>query len=90
MGKRVMWLYPWDPLLVSHTPAKFGSYRYCGSGDITFSVCQVISKGHATKTYCNIMERRPIQLSLVAIGSVSGDKMNLAYHVISQDHVTKE
>ena len=36
------------------------------------------------------MERRPIQLSLVAIGSVSGDKMNLAYHVISQDHVTKE
>ena len=32
---------------MSH-PAKFGGNRHCGSGDITFFVCQVISQHHVT------------------------------------------
>ena len=29
-----MWLYGWEPLIVSHPPAKFGGHGHCGSGDL--------------------------------------------------------
>ena len=35
--KRVMLFYEWEPLMVSHHPARFGGHMYCGSGDSAFS-----------------------------------------------------
>ena len=35
--KRVMLFYEWEPLMVSHHPARFGGHMYCGSGDSVFS-----------------------------------------------------
>ena len=35
-----MWLYGWDPLMVSHHPAMFGGHRYCGSRDKMFWVVE--------------------------------------------------
>ena len=51
--------------MVSHHPAKFGSHRYCGSGDIMFLVAKeensswsrfnppslFVSKGHGLKAH---------------------------------------
>ena len=33
-NQRIMWLYGWEPLIVSHSPAKFGGHGHCGSGDL--------------------------------------------------------
>ena len=38
--QRVMWLYGWEPLIVSHHCAKFIGHRRCGSGDIKFLVVE--------------------------------------------------
>ena len=51
--------------MISHTPAKFGGHRHCGSGDIKFLVCHVISQDHVTKGQSSIMGR--ICSSLVTI-----------------------
>ena len=32
--QKVMWLYGWEPPMVSHHSTKFGDHRCCGSGDI--------------------------------------------------------
>ena len=56
----VIWFYGLESVKVSHHPDKFGGYRHCGSGDITFLVAKeedfrcshfnppllFISKGH--------------------------------------------
>ena len=38
--QRVMWLYGWEPLIVSHHCAKLISHGRCGSGDIKFLVVE--------------------------------------------------
>ena len=39
----------WEPLMISHHPAKFGSYGHFGSGDIIMLlVCHVNQKGLLT------------------------------------------
>ena len=56
---RIMWIFGWELLLVSHYPAEFGGHMLFGSGDIIFlvaeehdSICMLISniiifsKGH--------------------------------------------
>ena len=35
-----MQLYKWEPLTLSHLPAKFDGHRHCGSGDM-FLICHV-------------------------------------------------
>ena len=46
----VTWFCRWDPIILSHYPAKFGVHRPRESGDITFFICHVtvISKCHMT------------------------------------------
>ena len=38
--QRVMRFYGWEPLIVSHHPAKFCGHRHCGSGDIAYVVVE--------------------------------------------------
>ena len=39
--------------IVSHHPAKFGCPRHCGSGDVMFIICHLISRGHMVLAqYC--------------------------------------
>ena len=40
--QKVMWLYGWEPTVVSHHPAKFGGHRHCDSGDINIPANTVI------------------------------------------------
>ena len=63
--QRVMGLYGWEILMVSHHPAKFGGHGHCcNSGDITLSVVEdqdflpclnpsllLISKAHGMRVY---------------------------------------
>ena len=46
----VTWFCIWDPIILSHYPAKFGVHKPCESGDITFFICYVtvILKCHVT------------------------------------------
>ena len=44
-----MWLYRQEPIKVSHHLTKFGSHRYCGSGDLMILVCHVIFQDHVIK-----------------------------------------
>ena len=60
-----MWLYEWEPLMVSHHPTKFGDDRHCDSGDVMFLVLEgqnstwpylnpqllFISKAHGMKSH---------------------------------------
>ena len=41
----------WEPLTLDHRAADFVSFRHCGRGDKTSSVCQVISKDHVFKGF---------------------------------------
>ena len=34
------WFYGWEPLMVSDHPAKFGSHKHCGTGDMMFLVVE--------------------------------------------------
>ena len=62
--QRVMWLYGWQSLMVSHHPANFDCHRHCGSVDVfidwrerfqRFSFHNprllFISKGHCLKMH---------------------------------------
>ena len=42
-----------------HHLALFCGHKHCGSGDIMFSVCDMISKDQITKEWSNIMGVRP-------------------------------
>ena len=47
--QKIMWLYGYDPLNISHRPDKFGGYRQCVSGDIKFLTCHMILQDHVTQ-----------------------------------------
>ena len=39
-----MWVYGWEPLLVSHHPGKVGSLMHCSIADVMFLICHVTSR----------------------------------------------
>ena len=45
--------------MVSHHPLKFGAHGYCGSGDITPLLCDMILQHNVAKGPDNIMGRSP-------------------------------
>ena len=45
LDQTVMWLYGWEPFIISNYLVKFGGHRHCHSGDVTVSVCHGISQG---------------------------------------------
>ena len=48
-AQKVMRLYRWDPLIVSHHPAKFAGYRPGGGADLMVLVCYVILQDQVIK-----------------------------------------
>ena len=67
--------YGWEPLMVSHDPAKIGGYRQYGSKDMMVLVFRVISQDYVTKGSSNLMcvscSRQVINLpNLVSISTV--------------------
>ena len=49
--------YDWKVLMANHQLAKFGSRRYCGSGDIMILGCHMISQDHVIEESCYFMGR---------------------------------
>ena len=49
------WLYGRKLLIVCNHSARFGSHRYCGSGDKMFLIYHVTSRNHAFKGLCDLM-----------------------------------
>ena len=41
LSQSIRWLCGWDPLILSHYPAKLGIHRSCESGDKKFFICHV-------------------------------------------------
>ena len=69
-------------------PAKFVGHKPCGSRNIMFLICHLISQDHVTQEPFDFIAHHPIKLAGHRhCGSV--DIMILAYHVISQDHLIK-
>ena len=50
--QRVMWLYGRKLSIVCNHLARFGSHRYCGSGDKMFLIYNVTSRDHVFKGLC--------------------------------------
>ena len=58
--------------MVSHSPAKFGGHRHCGSEDMMFLICHAILQDHVSQKEYIFLARSPwkyvnILSSLVAI-----------------------
>ena len=39
---KTIWLYGYETSKVGQQPAKFGSHKHCGSGDVMILVCHLI------------------------------------------------
>ena len=39
--------------MVSNRPGTFGGQKYCGSGDVMFLICHVISQDYVTQEPCD-------------------------------------
>ena len=90
LDQRIMWLYRYEPIELSHHLAKPGGYRCSGSTYIMVFICHVTLQDHVIKALYDIMFRNPskdatILPSLVAIEAVVLE----ICRVISQDQVTK-
>ena len=66
-------------------PARFGSHRNCGSGDIILLVCHVISQDHMIKGSCVLICRSPLR-KVIKFGGYKhcgdGDFMFFICHVL--------
>ena len=49
----VLHLYGWEPLTISHHPAKFGGHRHCGSEDM-FSMIEEQDSLHSLKSVITV------------------------------------
>ena len=45
--------------MVSHHGANFGDQGYCGSGDVIFLICYVISQDHVLQELFGFIDRSP-------------------------------
>ena len=92
LGRCVMWLPGWDPLIRSHHSAKFGVHRPCKSEDITFFICHVtmILKCHVTLWVGPLILSHHNAKFVVHRSCQSGDIPFFICHVttISKYHVT--
>ena len=82
----------WEPLKVSHQPAKFGGHRHFSTGDIL--VYHVISQDHVIKGSCDCGKQPGKVIYHIAMFGgyrhfVNGDIMNLVCHMIFLDQVIK-
>ena len=74
-GQKIILHDNWKRVIIRYHPAKYGAYRYCGSGDIKFLWCHVIPRDQKTKklydmTIGNMSSLGIILPSLVFIGVV--------------------
>ena len=54
-----MKLYGLELLAVSQHPDKFGDHRPCDNRDLMFLVCNVTSRDHLFKGFCDFTDGRP-------------------------------
>ena len=64
----VMWIYEYDPIMVSHASAKLGGNRHRGTGDFRL---HIISQDHVIRGSSNTMCRSPSKLVIKLPGSVA-------------------
>ena len=90
-----MWIYGQELKKVNYHPAKFRGHRHCGSGDIIFLICHVISQDQIVKGSCDFKKQEPVKVGCHPDKfdshrySDNGDIMVLVCHVILQDYVIK-
>ena len=92
--RRVIWVYWWKTLLISHHVGMYGGHWSIACGDIKYLVCRLTSQNHMIEGHVTSWVRTPHGMSHLAkfgcyMYRISRDIMFSVCHVIKLDYFSK-